>query len=161
ADVSPVGPAKVLTGDSGPGQPFSIAREPLAQGFMKVGARTQDTFLVVANHLKSKGADSSPLYPGDVEDTSSPAGDQGAVNETRVREAADVNTFASQVAASLGTNRIFLVGDFNAYTHEDPLQELYSDGYTDMGSTFDPSEQTYSFDSLEGSLDHVLANAAA
>jgi 5'-nucleotidase len=65
------------------------------------------------------------------------------------------------VAASLGTNRIFLVGDFNSYTQEDPMQVLYSAGYTDLGSTFDPTEQTYSFDSLEGSLDHVLANAAA
>ncbi|HVV25009.1 MAG TPA: ExeM/NucH family extracellular endonuclease, partial [Pseudonocardiaceae bacterium] len=161
ADVTPVGPSTVLTGDSGPGQPFSIAREPLAQGFTKAGARAQDAFLVVANHLKSKGADGAPLYPGDAQDTSSPAVDQGAFNETRVHEAADVNTFASQVATSLGTNRIFLVGDFNAYTHEDPLQELYTDGYADMGSTFDPTEQTYSFDGLEGSLDHVLANAAA
>jgi predicted extracellular nuclease/chitodextrinase len=161
ADVTPVGPSTVLTGDSGPGQPFSIAREPLAQGFKKVGASDADAFLVVADHLKSKGADGSPLYPGDAEDTSSPAVDQGAFNATRVHEAADVNTFASRVAASLGTDRIFLVGDFNAYTHEDPLEELYGDGYTDMGSAQDPSEQTYSFGGMEGSLDHVLANTAA
>lgn len=161
ANVTPVGPSTVLTGDSGAGQPFSIAREPLAQGFKKVGATDGDAFLVVANHLKSKGTDGSPLYPGDAEDTSSPAVDQGAFNETRVHEVADVNTFASQTAAKLGTDRIFLLGDFNAYTHEDPLQALYADGYTDLGSTFDPSEQTYSFDGLEGSLDHVLANAAA
>ncbi len=161
ADVSLVGTSTVLTGDSGPGQPFSIAREPLAQGFKKAGATDQDAFLVVANHLKSKGADSDLLYPGDAEDTSSPANDQGAFNETRVHQVADVNTFASQVAAGLGTNRIFLVGDFNAYTDEDPLEALYADGYTDLGSTFDPTEQTYSFNSLEGSLDHVLANAAA
>jgi predicted extracellular nuclease len=160
ADVTPVGPSTVLTNNSGPGQPFSIAREPLAQGFKKAGATDADAFLVVANHLKSKGTDGSPLFPGDAENTS-PASDQGAFNETRVHEAADVNTFASQTAATLGTNRIFLLGDFNAYTHEDPLEELYGDGYTDLGSTLDPSEQTYSFDSLEGSLDHVLANAAA
>ncbi|GAA5189656.1 ExeM/NucH family extracellular endonuclease [Rugosimonospora acidiphila] len=161
ADVALVGSSTVLTGDSGPGQPFSIAREPMAQGFKKAGATDQDAFLVVANHLKSKGADSNTLYPGDTEDTSSPAVDQGAFNESRVHEAQDVATFASQQAANLGTDRIFLVGDFNAYTHEDPLQTLYADGYTDMGSTFDPSEQTYSFDGLEGSLDHVLANPAA
>jgi hypothetical protein len=161
ADVTPVGASTVLTGDSGAGQPFSIAREPLAQGFKKAGATDQDAFLVVANHLKSKGTDGDPLFPGDAEDTSSPAVDQGAFNETRVHEAADVNTFATQAAANLGTNRIFLVGDFNAYTDEDPLEELYGDGYTDLGSTLDPSEHTYVFDSLEGSLDHVLANPAA
>jgi predicted extracellular nuclease len=161
ADVALVGPSTVLTGDSDPGEPFSIAREPLAQGFKKAGATDADAFLVVANHWKSKGADANPLYDGDTEDTSSPAVDQGAFNATRVHEAQDVNAFATQVAASLGTNRIFLVGDFNAYTQEDPLQALYGAGYTDLGSTLDPSEQTYSFNSLEGSLDHVLANAAA
>jgi len=161
ADVALVGPSTVLTGDSDPGEPFSIAREPLAQGFKKLSATDADAFLVVANHWKSKGADSDPLYDGDLEDTSSPAVDQGAFNATRVHEAQDVNAFATQVAASLGTDRVFLVGDFNAYTQEDPLRVLYGDGYTDLGSAFDPSEQTYSFDSMEGSLDHVLANAAA
>jgi 5'-nucleotidase len=161
ADVALVGTSTVLTGDSDPGQPFSIAREPLAQGFKKAGATDQDAFLVVANHLKSKGADSNLLYPGDAEDTSSPAVDQGAFNATRVHQVQDVNTFASQIAAGLGTNRIFLLGDFNAYTHEDPMETLYADGYTDLGSTYDAPEQTYSYGGLEGSLDHVLANAGA
>jgi predicted extracellular nuclease len=160
ADVAPVGPATVLTGDSGDGQPFSIAREPLAQGFKKTGATDADAFLVVANHWKSKGS-GTPLYPGDAEDTSSPAADQGAFNETRVHEAQDASAFATKQAAAIGTNRIFLLGDFNAYTHEDPIETLYAAGYTDLGSTYDPSEQTYSFDGLEGSLDHVLANPAA
>jgi predicted extracellular nuclease len=161
ADVSPVGPSTVLTGDSGPGQPFSIAREPLAQGFKKAGAADADAFLVVANHWKSKGADGDPLYPGDAEDTSSPAADQGAFNETRVHEAQDASAFATSRAAAIGTDRIFMVGDFNAYTHEDPIETLYAAGYTDLGSRFDPAEQTYSFDGLQGSLDHVLANPAA
>jgi len=161
ADVALVGTSTVLTGDSGPGQPFSIAREPLAQGFKKVGASDQDAFLVVANHLKSKGADGDFLYPGDAENTTSPAVDQGAFNETRVHQVQDLDTFANQKAAALGTNRIFLVGDFNAYTHEDPMQTLYADGYTDMGSTLDPTHSTYSYDGLEGSIDHVLANAGA
>ncbi|HTJ36667.1 MAG TPA: ExeM/NucH family extracellular endonuclease [Dactylosporangium sp.] len=160
ADVALVGTSKILTTSSGPGQPFSIAREPLAQAFKKSGATDADAFLVVANHWKSKGS-GTPLYDGDAEDTSSPAVDQGAFNATRVREAQDASAFASQTAAALGTNRIFLVGDFNAYTQEDPMQVLYAAGYTDLGSTFDPSESTYSFNSLQGSLDHVLANAGA
>ena len=160
AAVSPVRTSTVLTGDSGPGQPFSIAREPLAQGFKKAGTRDSEAFLVVANHWKSKGADSDPLYPGDAENTD-PAFDQGAFNETRVHEAQDVITFANRVAARLGTDRIFLLGDLNAYTHEDPLQTLYAAGYTDLGSALDPAEQTYSYNGLEGSLDHVLANRAA
>ena len=161
ADVSPVGSSTVLTGDSGAGQPFSVAREPLAQGFKKAGATDADSFLVVANHWKSKTADSDPLYPGDAEDTSSPAVDQGPFNETRVHEAQDTLAFATQAAASLDTNRIFIMGDLNSYTQEDPLQTLYQAGYTDLGSKFDPSEATYSFDGLAGSLDHVMASPAA
>jgi 5'-nucleotidase len=160
AEVELVGPSTVLTTESDAGEPFSIAREPLAQGFKKAGATDADAFLVVANHWKSKGS-GTPLYDGDLEDTSSPAVDQGAFNATRVREAQAVNTFAAQTAASLATSRIFLVGDFNSYTHEDPLEVLYADGYTDLGSALDPAEWTYSFGGLEGSLDHVLANSAA
>src|SRR5262249_14129138 len=130
------------------------------QGFKKVGATDADTFVVVANHWKSKGA-GTPLYDGDTEDTSSPAVDQGAYNATRGRQAQDTSAFGAQVAASLGTNRIFLVGDFNSYTQEDPMQVLYANGYTDLGAALDPSEWTYSFDGLEGSLDHVLASPAA
>ncbi|AYG04972.1 ExeM/NucH family extracellular endonuclease [Gryllotalpicola protaetiae] len=159
ADVSPVGASLVLADQSGDGQPFSIAREPLAQQFKAAGALDSQAFLVVANHWKSKGSDSANLYPGDTEDTSSPAVDQGAFNETRVHEAQAVNTWVGSIAKA--GQPVFLVGDFNAYTHEDPLETLYADGYTDLGSTFDPTEQTYSYNGLEGSLDHVLANGAA
>jgi 5'-nucleotidase len=160
AEVATVGSPTVLTTESDPGESFSIAREPLAQGFKKLGATDADAFLVVANHWKSKGS-GTPLYDGDLENTSSPAVDQGAFNATRVHEAADVNTFATATAAALGTDRIFLVGDFNSYTHEDPLEVLYADGYTDLGSTLDPAEWSYSYNSLEGSLDHVLASPSA
>jgi 5'-nucleotidase len=160
AEVALVGSSQVLTTASGPGQSFSIAREPLAQGFKKVGATDADAFVVVANHWKSKGS-GTPLYPGDEEDTSSPANDQGSFNATRVHEAQDTIAFASSVAAGLKTNRIFLVGDFNSYTHEDPMETLYGAGYSDLGSAYDPAEQTYSFNGLEGSLDHIVANAGA
>ncbi|WP_378971089.1 ExeM/NucH family extracellular endonuclease [Paractinoplanes rhizophilus] len=160
AEVALVGSSQVLTTASGPGQSFSIAREPLAQGFKKAGATDADAFVVVANHWKSKGP-GTPLYPGDEEDTSSPAVDQGAFNATRVHEAQDTMAFASSVAAGLNTDRIFLVGDFNSYTHEDPMETLYAAGYSDLGSVYDPAEQTYSFNGLEGSLDHIVANADA
>ncbi len=160
ANVTLVGPQTILTTESDDGKPFSIAREPDAQGFKKVGTSDIDTFLVVANHWKSKGA-GTPLYDGDLEDKSSLANDQGAFNATRVREAQAVVTFANQVATSLNTTKVFLVGDFNAYTQEDPMQTLYTAGYTDLSSTFDPSEQTYSYKGLQGSLDHVLASPTA
>lgn len=165
AVVSPVRGSAVLTGDSGAGQAFSIAREPLAQAFKKVGAPDSDAFLVVANHLKSKGADADGLFDdcpsgGDAENTD-PASDQGGFNCTRLHEVTDMWAWAQQQAAAVGTNRIFLVGDFNAYTHEDPISYLTSQGLTDIGSAEDPTHSSYSYDGLEGSLDHVLANPAA
>ncbi|MEV6596493.1 ExeM/NucH family extracellular endonuclease [Actinoplanes sp. NPDC051346] len=160
AEVAPVGPSVVLTTESDPGEPFSIARQPLAQGFKKAGAADGDAFLVVANHWKSKSP-GTPLYPGDEEDKSSPAANQGAFNATRVREAEAVITFAAQTADTLRTDRIFLLGDFNAYTHEDPMEKLYAAGYTDLGSAFDPHDHTYMYNGLAGSLDHILASPAA
>jgi predicted extracellular nuclease len=159
ADVALVGSSIVLTDKSGPGQSFSIAREPLAQGFKKAGATDDNAFVVIANHWKSKGS-GTPLYPGD-EQSTDPASDQGAFNATRVHEAQDVTAFAGTVAAKLKTNRVFLLGDFNAYTHEDPMETLYAAGYTDLAGAYDPAEHSYSFDGLQGSLDHVLANPAA
>jgi predicted extracellular nuclease len=158
--VTPVGTSTVLTDKSDPGQSFSIARQPLAQAFKRANTTDADAFLVVANHWKSKGS-GTPLSPGDLEDTSSPAVDQGAYNATRVHEAQDTVAFANDVAAKLGTDRIFLLGDLNAYTHEDPLETLYAAGYTDLGGTFAAAEHTYSYNGLQGSLDHVLANTAA
>lgn len=160
SQVEPVGAATVLTGDSGAGQPFSIARQPLAQGFKRVGSSDADAFLVVANHWKSKGS-GTPLYDGDLEDTSSPAVDQGSFNAARVRQAQDTSDFAARRAAAIGTDRIFLLGDFNTYTQEDPLRALYARGYTNLGATLDPTEATYSYNGMSGSLDHVLANPAA
>jgi predicted extracellular nuclease len=165
ADVTPVGASHVLADESGAGQSFSIAREPLAQAFVGAGLPDEYAFLVVANHFKSKGADADGLFDdcpngGDAEN-SDPAYDQGAFNCTRVHEARDLAAFADETAASIGTDKVFLLGDFNAYTHEDPMQTLYDAGYTDLGSTVDPSEATYSYGGLAGSLDHVLANAAA
>lgn len=65
ADVSLVGASHVLNDMSGAGQDFSIAREPPAQGSKAAGAPDSEAFLVVANHLKSKGNDAAGPYPGD------------------------------------------------------------------------------------------------
>ena len=159
ADVSPVGASHILKDMSGPGQDFSIAREPLAQGFKAAGSADSDAFLVVANHLKSKGAGAA-LYPGDTEDLR-PAYDQGSYNETRTHQAQDLASFAQEQAQALKTDKVFLAGDFNAYNHEDPMEYLYGQGYTDLGSTYDPEHFSYSFHGLEGTLDHIVASPAA
>ena len=119
AKVQPVGPSVVLSDQSDPGEPFANAREPLAQEFKRKGALDSDGFLVVVNHLKSKG-DSTPPATGD-----NANGIQGAFNGDRVRQAQALVDFAHQVATDRGTQKVFLVGDFNSYTQEDPMQVLY------------------------------------
>lgn len=162
--VSPVGASHVLTDKSGPGQSFSIGREPLAQAFTKVGTSAKYAFLVVANHFKSKGSGdalfSDCVNGGDSESTD-PAEDQGAFNCTRVHEAKDMMAFAAQIAQAVGTDKIFLLGDFNAYTHEDPMLAMYAEGYTDLAGRFAAGQASYSYNGLSGSLDHVLASPAA
>jgi 5'-nucleotidase len=154
AKVEPVGKPVVLSDQSDPGEPFSNAREPLAQEFKRKGALDSDGFLVIVNHLKSKG-DSTPPATGDDAN-----GVQGAFNGDRVRQAHALVDFANQVSAERGTNKVFLVGDFNSYTQEDPMQVLYQAGYVNQASD-DPRDVSYEFDGLAGSLDHVLASPAA
>ena len=152
--VALMGGSKVLADQSGVGQPFANAREPLAQEFKRKGALDSDGFLVVVNHLKSKG-DSDPAATGD-----NANGIQGAFNGDRVRQAHALVDFAKATAQADGTKKIFLVGDFNSYTQEDPMQVLYQNGFVNQPSD-DPKDTSYEFGGMAGSLDHVLANAAA
>jgi uncharacterized protein len=123
------------------------AREPQAQTFVKDG----DAFTVVANHFKSKSAGAST---GDNAD----AGDgQGQWNGDRVRQAQSLAAFAEDLRESTGDEDVILLGDFNAYTQEDPIEALRDAGYTDLGSEFDADRFSYVFDDMSGSLDHALA----
>ncbi|WP_380156663.1 ExeM/NucH family extracellular endonuclease [Kineococcus sp. R86509] len=131
---------------------WSNAREPQAQTFVQVGRGRTDRFTVVANHFKSKGSGDDAV--GDDADS----GDgQGAWNGARVRQAASLAGFADRLRRSTGDPDIVLLGDFNSYTREDPIEELRRDGFTDLGSRFDAGRYSYVFDALSGSLDHALA----
>ncbi|WP_118766273.1 ExeM/NucH family extracellular endonuclease [Cellulomonas rhizosphaerae] len=130
---------------------FSNAREPIAQAFTPVGGGSP--FLVVVNHFKSKGS-AGPL-PGDAD-----SGDgQGASNASRVAQATALKNWVPTIQGD--AQAVALVGDFNAYTHEDPLQVLYDAGYKDAASTLASGQYSYSFGGLSGSLDHVLLNGPA
>ncbi|MBO9523054.1 MAG: ExeM/NucH family extracellular endonuclease [Nocardioidaceae bacterium] len=142
--ISLVGASKVLVGSAA----FGNAREPLAQAFKPKGAADSSTFAVVVNHFKSKGS-------GTDDGTG-----QGNANPDRIAQAQALVPFANDFAAARGTDKVFLTGDFNSYSKEDPIQVLEGAGYQLVNSD-DPNEWTYSFDGMSGSLDHVLANDAA
>lgn len=142
--IETVGESKILDVPA-----FDNAREPVAQMFKGKGGPTGQKFAVIANHFKSKGSG--------VDDGTG----QGNANPDRIAQARALVAFADSFAAERGTERVFLTGDFNAYSEEDPVQEIESAGYVSLKSTDDPDEESYSFAGASGSLDHVFANAAA
>jgi 5'-nucleotidase len=130
---------------------FDNAREPLAQTFRVAGGEAATDFVVIANHFKSKGSGSG---------VDADQGDgQGASNASRVKQATALVTFADQVSTAAGTDKVLLAGDFNAYAQEDPIKVLTDAGFVDLGPT--TGKETYLFDGLVGSLDHVLASPGA
>lgn len=147
ANATPVGDAKILDDPA-----FSNARQPLAQAFKKVGAKDSSAFLAIVNHFKSKGS-------GTGADADQGDG-QGASNASRVKQATALVAFADERKAALKTDKVLLIGDFNAYLKEDPIKVLTDAGYVDQVSTR-TTKATYSFGGTVGSLDHVLASPAA
>jgi 5'-nucleotidase len=147
AKVTPKGASRAINDES----VWSNAREPIAQTFTS-GAIT---FTVVANHFKSKSASTTPT--GDNVDS----GDgQGPFNGDRVRQANSLAAFVDQLKAGSGSDQVLLLGDFNAYTQEDPMQALYDKGFTDLHTTRAPGRSSYVFGGETGSLDHGLATAS-
>lgn len=142
AAVEPVGESVVLTGDPA----YHNAREPLAQQFAAVD--TGYAFLAIVNHFKSKGGDC-----GD------PAPPEGCFDADRVAQAEALVAFADELVAETGIRDVFLVGDFNSYTQENPMQVLAGAGYTNLNTRF-AGETTYVFGGKVGSLDHVLASSS-
>ncbi len=149
ATAETVGDSTILIGSPA----FDNARDPLAQAFKAKGAPDADRFLAIANHFKSKGS-AGPL-PGDTDQNDG----QGNSNASRVAQATALLDFANAMSTSAGTDKVFLMGDFNAYTMEDPIKVLTDAGYVDQGSK--TGKYTYSFGGAVGSLDHVLASPAA
>jgi predicted extracellular nuclease len=149
AQVTPVGDPVGLVDEA----VWHNAREPIAQTFVRDG----DAFTVVANHFKSKNPGDDPIPPGDNEDSND---GQGAWNGDRVRQAESLAAFTDQLRSATGDDDLVLMGDFNAYTQEDPIETLRGAGFADLGETHDPGRYSYVFDELSGSLDHALASTS-
>ncbi|PKZ89250.1 hypothetical protein CYK24_02825 [Trueperella bernardiae] len=149
AKVEPVGASKILIGSA---DFTGKAREPLAQEFQALdanGKTSGKSFVAVANHFKSKGS---------LSDKSDTDVYQGNNNKLRVKQA---QALLAWVEKEFAGKPIFLLGDFNAYSAEDPILAMADKGYTDLAPKFAPEKQTYQFSAYQGSLDHVLANQMA
>ncbi len=152
--IETVGRSEILVNSA----PFRNAREPLAQAFKRVGGNRDDGFVVIVNHLKSKSA---PQDPTTVVGTDNDDAGKGAgyYNGDRVRQARALAAFADSVSQDKGIPAVFMTGDYNAYSHEDPVQTLEAAGWHNLEPQ--NGEASYSFAGLAGSLDHVFANDAA
>lgn len=146
ATVAPVGPSLILDDPAFTG----LARQPLAQEFVRVTAEraVPTTFIVIANHFKSKGSVPEGAPAGNVD-----SGDgQGNANAIRVAQAGALASFAARFA----DKPTLLVGDFNSYSQEDPIKALEAAGWDRVSGA---GEASYVYAGRSGSLDHVFANA--
>ncbi|WP_041651958.1 ExeM/NucH family extracellular endonuclease [Pseudarthrobacter phenanthrenivorans] len=135
---------------------FATARKPLAQVFKPVGGDPGTEFIAIANHFKSKGSAATP------EDTDK---GQGASNLARTAQAKSLLDFATSLQESKGTDKVFLIGDFNAYAKEDPINVFTAAGYVNQDgkarNADGTSKHSYLYGGMVGSLDHILASPAA
>ena len=148
ARVSPVGPSIIHDDPAFTG----LARQPLAQEFARVSPEraAAPTFVVIANHFKSKGSVPEGAPAGNTDN-----GDgQGNANAIRVAQARALASFAARYA----DKPTLLVGDFNSYSQEDPIKALEGAGWARVSGA---GPASYVYSGRSGSLDHVFANAAA
>ncbi len=122
-------------------------RFPVAQTF--VSKSNGAVFTVVVNHFKSK---SSAPATGDVDKG------EGAWNQKRTKQAAQLLKFVRTLQKSTGDPDILVIGDLNAYVEESPLRLLRDGGLKHLNLRLPPEERySFSFDARFGSLDHALA----
>jgi 5'-nucleotidase len=152
AGAEPVGESVILNDTTA----FASARKPLAQAFKPVGAADDKMFIAIANHFKSKGSAATP------DDTDK---GQGASNFARTAQAQSLLAFSEELQKSRGTNKVFLMGDFNSYAHEDPMNVFRAAGYVNQDekakNADGSAKHSYLFGGLVGSLDHILASPSA
>ncbi|WP_394003024.1 ExeM/NucH family extracellular endonuclease [Luteimonas sp. WGS1318] len=138
------------------GGPFdSLSRVPLAQAFVPVQGDRPDgaDFSVVAVHFKSKGCGSADGADADRGDG------QACWNATRTESARRLLDWLA-TAPTGSSERVAVVGDFNAYAREDPLQLFYSAGWRDPFAGAAEPPHSFVFDGQAGRLDHALLSPA-
>ncbi len=133
-------------------------RPSLAQTFKPASGAKADsqTFTVVVNHFRSKGS----ACGGASDDPF-----QGNCNGMRLSMAVNVQTWLAGNPTSdpAGANwKYVLIGDFNAYFGEDPIQSfLGGSGYANLIAMLTGSNAySHNFGSQAGYLDHALVNTA-
>jgi len=127
-----------------------LSRVPMAQ--VLVDRARGEPFLLVVNHLKSKGScpDGGPnANKGD---------GQGCWNPARTAAANSMARWSRLLADRHAGGRALVVGDMNAYHMEDPVTAILDAGFLDLNPP-EPLEPEFStiFYGLAGTLDYAFA----
>ncbi|PSO64278.1 MAG: nuclease [Cyanobacteria bacterium QH_2_48_84] len=129
------------------GDAFQDSRNPLAATFRFKGREVT----LINNHFTSKGG-SDPLF-GRIQ----PPEDGGL--EQRIAQAEVVNDYANDILATDSDANVAVLGDFNAFEFERPLEILEGDNFTNLTETLPPNERySYIFQGNSQSLDHILVS---
>lgn len=128
------------------------SRVPLAQSFVHLASK--QTVTVGINHLKSKGS-----CPADGSLDSDQQDGQGCWNKTRVDAAAELNRWLASTPTGVKTDYQVIMGDFNAYRKEQPIQALEQAGWVHLAAATDV-HTSFVFKGRSGTLDHALASKA-
>lgn len=121
-------------------------RPPLAQTFSVNSS--SEKFSVIVNHFKSKGCTGATGNNSDQNDG------QSCFNASRRDQAVALLNFVNTIKTDAGDNDVLLIGDFNAYEQEDPIDVILGGGFSNLL----PNAYSYVFDGQSGSLDHALAS---
>jgi predicted extracellular nuclease len=144
-----IGPARVLDGPE-----FQrLSRQPLAQLFRE--RRTGNSFLVAANHLKSKGRCPDNGINSNQEDG------QGCWNTARLSAVRAQAPWLESLAAEMGTDSIIVLGDMNAWRNEDPIRQFRDFGYIELVEQLSGLPQhSFLYWGQLGTLDYAFASSA-
>ncbi|MBN1559978.1 ExeM/NucH family extracellular endonuclease [candidate division KSB1 bacterium] len=144
--LTPVGDLAILDHTVDP--MFDASNRPsLAQMFQD---KNEQLVIFVINHFRSK---STPC-PGDED-----AGDgQGHCNQTRVNAAIALKEWLAANPTGANDDDILIMGDFNAYCHEDPLTVLKEAGYVNLVETAEANVYSYVYEGQAGALDHAFVS---
>jgi len=126
-------------------------RPALAQSFEVIA--TGALLTVVVNHLKSKGSSCEADGDPNLDDG------QGNCNQTRTSATAAIADWVSSDPTGRNDPDYLIIGDLNAYTHEDPLTAFKNAGFTSLLET-QSEPYSFVFDAQAGALDHAVASAS-
>lgn len=136
----------------------NTSRIPMAVTFQEIA--TDEVITVVINHLKAKGGDGE--VEGDIDNNDGVA----SWNQRRLQAVIALDAWLATNPTGTEDNDILLLGDFNAYAMEDPIQYLDTVGFANL---IDISDHSYGFPLILGrspetqgwgTLDYALANAS-